>query len=407
MNIPILMYHGVADDPTSVPYGHLLQPTDHFERCMRWLAENGFTTISLLELYHHIKTNKSIPHKSIVLTFDDGYLDNWVFVYSILKRYKMKGTLFINPEFVDPTNTPRPILDHTAEVNNVPTRDFKWSGHLSWAEMKEMERTGVMDVQSHTLTHTYYFASDKIIDFHHPNDAYYWVAWNENPQRKHAWVDESQEETIGYGTPIYEYGRSLGVRRYFDNSDLKTHLIAFVKENGLRDFFKIPGWRNHLWKEVASYRSKHGDDGRYETRAEYEKRLQSEVVDSKLILEQKLNKQIKFLCWPGGAHSEESYHLALKSGHLAVTKGKLKNTFGNDPSQLHRIAAYVDITNYSARVLQILSLPFFILQIRSYLGDKRSALVLETAAKIIRTYKHPLKAVKKYISTAAFSGDNR
>ena len=41
--------------------------------------------------------------KDIVLTFDDGYLDNWVFAYPLLEKYNLRGTIFVNPEFVDPS----------------------------------------------------------------------------------------------------------------------------------------------------------------------------------------------------------------------------------------------------------------------------------------------------------------
>ena len=44
---------------------------------------------------------KNIPEKSIVLTFDDGYADIWIYAYPLLKKYGMCGTVFINPDFVD------------------------------------------------------------------------------------------------------------------------------------------------------------------------------------------------------------------------------------------------------------------------------------------------------------------
>src|SRR4051812_30623156 len=101
MNIPVLMFHGVADDVLKIPYGFLLQPAAHFEACIKYLARNRFTTITLQDLYEHLKTNKSLPQKPIVLTFDDGYLDNWVYVYPILKKYGLRATIFVVTDFVD------------------------------------------------------------------------------------------------------------------------------------------------------------------------------------------------------------------------------------------------------------------------------------------------------------------
>src|SRR4029077_18862598 len=189
MNIPVLMYHGISGDVAKVPYGFLLQEMDQFEICMRYLIKNGFTTITLRELHEHLRFCSPLPHNPIVLTFDDGYLDNWVYVYPILKKYGLKATIFVVPDFVDPTDNCRPNLDDTAAAKVSP-KELKWWGYLSWAEMRKMEADGVMDIQSHTLTHTWYFTSDKIIDFHHPNDSYPWLAWNEFPDRKYNWVDE-------------------------------------------------------------------------------------------------------------------------------------------------------------------------------------------------------------------------
>src|ERR1043166_2687716 len=193
MNIPVLMYHGLSYDVRKVPYGFLLQPADQFESCLSYLARHGYTTITLGDLHSHLRFNTLLPDRPIILTFDDGYLDNWVYGYPILKKYGFKATIFVVPEFVDPGTECRPNLDDAAKKSVDPT-NLKWWGYLSWAEMRRMEADGVMDIQSHTLTHTWYFKSDKIADFHHPNDSYPWLAWNEFPERKYNWIDEPQED---------------------------------------------------------------------------------------------------------------------------------------------------------------------------------------------------------------------
>lgn len=400
MNIPVLMYHGISDKVTKVPYGFLLQPTDHFEACMRYLVRNGFTTITLQELYDHLKFNTPLPRNPIVLTFDDGYLDNWVYVYPILKKYRLKGTIFVVPEFVDPTMTCRLNLEDV-EAKRASRADLKWWGYLSWAEMRKMEADGVMDIQSHTLTHTWYFSSDKIIDFHHPGDSYPWLAWNDFPERKYNWVDEPQEELIGYGTPIYEHGRSLGIRRFFDDPGLRDHLIQFVQANGSKSFFGNANWRNLLWEQVPSYRTPHPDSGRYETENEYTHRLQSEIVESKTIIAKNLSKEIKFLCWPGGAHTPEAYDLAMKSGYWATSKGDQKNSFGTDPTRFHRTATYLDSHQYSLAFLKTVSLPFFILEVQSYRGHRLSTFLMGTAANVVRTSRVITKLSKATLFSRA------
>lgn len=383
MNIPILMYHGVSDDLAKVPYGFLLQATDQFEACMRYLARNGYTTITLQHLYDYLRDRKPVPPKSIVLTFDDGYLDNWVFVYPILKKYGLKGTIFVVTDFVDPEPGCRPTLFDV----EAKREELRWWGYLSWAEMRRMEADGVMDIQAHTGTHTWYFSSDEIIDFHHPHDSYPWLVWNQCPERKYRWLDEVQEGFVPYGAPVYKHGRSLGIRRYFEDPGLTEHLASFVSAQAAKELFAKPSWRQVLLKESVRYKEKFGELGRYETDQEYDARLRSEIVESKKILESNLGKDIQFLCWPGGAHTQQAYELALSNGYLSTTKGDKKNAIGSDPSKLHRTGAYLDSRQYSETFLKFAALPFFAFEVQSYRGQWFANLVMRSAAGLVRVSK--------------------
>lgn len=386
MNIPVLMYHGVSDDLGKVPYGFLLQATDQFEACMRYLVRNGYTTITLKQLYDHLRDRKPLPPKSIVLTFDDGYLDNWVYVYPILKKYGLKGTIFVVTDFVDPEPGCRPNL-FDVEAKRVPRSELKWWGYLSWAEMRSMEADGVMDIQAHTGTHTWYFSSDEIVDFHHPNDSYPWLAWNQSPEKKYRWLDEVQEGFVAYGAPVYKHGRSLGIRRFFEDAGLTDCLTSFVRAQGGKEFFAKPGWRLLLSEQSARYKEKFGVLGRYETDQEYDTRLRAEIVESRKILETNLDKNIQFLCWPGGAHTDQAYDLALSNGYLATTKGDKKNAIGSDPSKLHRTGAYLDSRQYSDAFLKLAALPFFVFEVQSYRGLWFADLVMRSAATVARVSK--------------------
>jgi len=383
LKIPVLMYHGIANNLSRVPYSFLLQSVSHFKRCMQYLKRRQFTTIDLYDLYAHIKTNAPLPRNPIVLTFDDGYLDNWVFVYPLLKRLQMKATIFVNPDFVDPSVECRLQQDESISAH-VSQADLVWHGYLSWAEMRAMQASGVMDIQSHTLTHTWYFRSDKIIDFHHPHDSYFWLAWNRFPERKYKWLDEQHIELVEYGTPVYEFGRSLGIRKYYENKGLNEHLVKCVRKHGGGDFFQNNRWLDILWDSTRDYQKSNGYRGFYEDDAEYQKRLIREIIYSKEVIEDNLNKKVDFLCWAGGAYTKEAYELALTGGHLATTKGITKNQFGNDPRMIHRIGAYLEPGRYSESLLNTVFLPFFIMQIESYRGNPLANAMLRSIQKIYR-----------------------
>ena len=154
--VPVLMYHSVGIQNSKWIWNFLTIPYQIFEDHLRMLIKRRFNTIDLVQLYDYVSSGKSIHNNSVVLTFDDGYLDNWVYAYPLLKKYGFKGTIFVNPEFVDPTQEDRPNLEDVW-AGRAKEAELTPSGFLSWREMREMEKTGVMDIQSHAMTHTWYF----------------------------------------------------------------------------------------------------------------------------------------------------------------------------------------------------------------------------------------------------------
>jgi peptidoglycan/xylan/chitin deacetylase (PgdA/CDA1 family) len=132
IHVPILMYHYVSPLPPDADEIRidLTVPPDVFRQHMQLLEQEGYKTISLNQLYDALVTGTALPPKPIVLTFDDGYIDHYRFVFPILQEFGFSGTFFIITE----------------------TADFNTSGHLSWAQITEMANAG-MRMESHTKTH--------------------------------------------------------------------------------------------------------------------------------------------------------------------------------------------------------------------------------------------------------------
>jgi hypothetical protein len=227
---------------------------------------------------------KPIPVNSIVLTFDDGYLDNWVYSYPLLKKYGFKGTIFVNSEFVEPTEEYRPNLEDVW-AGKVKLEELISHGFLSSREMREMEKDGAMDIQSHGMTHTWYFTDPEIIDFRHPGDSYIWMDWNKDINRKHEYLSENQDDLIELGAPVYQHGKSLEARRYHPDQYLDKALMDHVKANGGKDFFKNKSWCEELFRVAEDYKSMNALNDRYETEEEKLKRLHWELKESKAILD--------------------------------------------------------------------------------------------------------------------------
>jgi len=314
-DIPIVMYHSVGIVDQNWNWSSLTIPWEIFEEHIAFLSNSNLQTITLDEYYKYKKGIADIPKNSIILTFDDGYLDNWVFVFPILKKYNFRGTIFINPEFVDPAVACRPNLEDVW-TGDITVEELPPLGFLSWEEMKAMQNDGTIDIQSHSMSHTWYPVSSKIIDFRHPNDNYHWMDWNEKCESKWDYLS-LKSSAYNYGEPVYEHGKSLSCRKYIPDPKLSLYLIEFVQQKG-EIFFKKSDWHSILIKETDHYR-KHGVlNDYYETQEQKLSRYQWELCESKKLISEQLKKEVNFLCWPGGGYDSDAVEIASKC-YLAST----------------------------------------------------------------------------------------
>lgn len=321
------MYHSVGVPDPDWIWNHLTIPFDYFEDHIRWLKKKNYNAISFAEYYGHLLHGDPLPSNPVFLNFDDGYLDNWVYAYPILKKYGFKGTVFVNPEFVNPEQTLRPTIDQVWQ-GKLSFQDLKPQGFLSWAEMRKMEEDGVMDIQSHAMTHTWYFSGPEILDFRHPGDEYVWMDWNDRPERKWNYLcEETSKSKKSLGTPVYQHGKSLEVRRFYPDSAVAKHLEEYVAEQGA-GFFDNPRWRDALYMEAAKVSSDCQNEGRYETDQERRDRLHWELGKAKEIIDSKLSKEVTLLCWPGGGYDPEAIEISKKYylGSTVASRDKTGST---------------------------------------------------------------------------------
>ncbi|MBQ7198611.1 MAG: polysaccharide deacetylase family protein [Selenomonadaceae bacterium] len=121
--ILVLNYHQVNDSATS-----LAVPVADFDSQMAYLVDSGYIAITPDALLSALEGELELPPKPMLITFDDGYTDNYENAFPILQKYGLRATIFIIPAFVG-----KP-------------------GYMTWDELKEMEENGIT-MQSHTLNH--------------------------------------------------------------------------------------------------------------------------------------------------------------------------------------------------------------------------------------------------------------
>ncbi len=132
LHVPILIYHSVKPHQpgeTSLLKRYIVEPSS-FEKQLRFFKENNYTVIGLDYLAEALDQTILLPPKSIVLTFDDGWNNQYAYAFPLLKQYGYTATFFIY------TNA----IDH--------------KGFLTWQQVKEMDSAG-MTIGGHTKSHPY------------------------------------------------------------------------------------------------------------------------------------------------------------------------------------------------------------------------------------------------------------
>lgn len=125
--IPVLLYHYVGEEAPDYPY--LNVETSEFSRQMKELRERGYQSVSLADLTSYMKgASVKLPAKPVLITFDDGYEDNYTQAFPVLKQEGFRAAIFM------------------------VQRNFDRKNRLSVQQIQEMEQAGI-EIGSHTRSH--------------------------------------------------------------------------------------------------------------------------------------------------------------------------------------------------------------------------------------------------------------
>jgi len=146
------MYHHILPNDSFIA-----SSVKNFDKQMQFLSKNGYKTLSSEEFLRYKKQKLKVPKKSVFITFDDGWRDNYYYAYPVLKKYNLKATIFLVTEWIEKASekkaTFNPLIHNECkkQVAINPSEVV-----LNWDEVGEM--SDVFDFHSHTHSHRdFYF----------------------------------------------------------------------------------------------------------------------------------------------------------------------------------------------------------------------------------------------------------
>lgn len=132
--VPIVMYHSLMK--SSPEMGRYVITPSEFESDLKYLREHGYDAISMTDLINYVEADSDLPPKPVIITFDDGNMNNYYYATPILERYEMKAVISIIGSFSE--------RDSNAE------KIFRDYSYLTWEQIKNMHDSGLYEIQNHT-----------------------------------------------------------------------------------------------------------------------------------------------------------------------------------------------------------------------------------------------------------------
>ncbi len=132
--LPVLCYHSVNDRPNGECDP---MPSSLFEAHLEYLSRH-YTIFPLRMMAEKLQNGEALPGNAVGISFDDGYIDNYEVAFPLLKAYGTHATIFVVSGFIN------------GEVDLIG--DKGWEA-MSWAQLREMQASGLVEIGAHSHTH--------------------------------------------------------------------------------------------------------------------------------------------------------------------------------------------------------------------------------------------------------------
>ena len=293
-----LMYHSVDNEKGK---GGIF--VNEFEEHIKWIKDKK--TFKMEELKN---LNYTLPKNSILITFDDGYKNNYTLAFPILKKYNMKATIFLNTKFIG-----------------------KDEFYLNWDEIKEMYESGLVDFQLHTHSHQLTIKDISVLDFYDEESSPYFKRESYNLFFEGNYDEKKDKEKL-YGLPVFKLRSKISIAGYKPKKDfLKKYRnikqLQKFNKNEKKDFL------NKLFKEKQNeFFDKISEE-------QFRKTVEFEILENKKIIEKNLGKTPDCLAYPWGHRYNGNREDIRKLGvDVFITTRKGVNSLKLNKNWIYRVS---------------------------------------------------------------------
>ncbi len=134
VRLPVIMYHSVLRDQAQA--GKYVVSPDTISADLAWLKEHGYETVVISDLVRYVDGLADLPEKPVMLTFDDGHFNNYLYAYPLLKGQGMKAVISV-------------IGKQVEQYTQSGQENAYWS-YLNISRLCEISEDGTFEIQNHS-----------------------------------------------------------------------------------------------------------------------------------------------------------------------------------------------------------------------------------------------------------------
>lgn len=135
VELSVIMYHSILDSDSKA--GQYIVTPAQLEKDIQYLQSQGYTTVNVADLAAYVNGEADLPEKPVMLTFDDGFYNNYSYAFPLAQKYNVKMVFAVVGSYSDLFSQSEEELKNTYS-------------HLTWDNMREMVATGLIEIQNHS-----------------------------------------------------------------------------------------------------------------------------------------------------------------------------------------------------------------------------------------------------------------